>query len=151
GTPTPLKAYGSRNLGVTGLRKAGGESRKLPGASRRSNPSFRGEGKAMSPRSGDGIRANPGPEYQRAGAAKRWLKWSGAVVPRVVWRRARTGDGRVPKIPIALTLVPLSRGGSRNERRADWRAEVRRQRVCAHVRALSPSEGGCRAVRQVNL
>ena len=46
GTPTPLNAYGSRNLGVRpAFARPVGESRKLPGASRRSNPSFRRDGK----------------------------------------------------------------------------------------------------------
>jgi len=66
GTPTPLKAYGSRNLGVRpAFAKPVGELRKLPGASRRSNPSFRGEGKACLREGGDGMRANPGPEISK--------------------------------------------------------------------------------------
>ena len=41
GTPTPLKAYGSRNLGADRRsQRRSGELRNLPGASRRSNPSF---------------------------------------------------------------------------------------------------------------
>ena len=46
GTPTPLKAYGSRNLGVRpAFARPVGELRKLPGASRRSNPLFEGRKK----------------------------------------------------------------------------------------------------------
>ena len=68
GTPTPSKPMGPGILAWTGLRKAGREHRKAPGASRRSNPSFRGEGKAMSPRrAGRKRRVGPGARTQGPG------------------------------------------------------------------------------------
>jgi hypothetical protein len=61
GPPLPLKAYGSRNLGVRpAFAKPVGELRTLPGASRRSNPLFEGRKKER-------LRAGPGARIQSPG------------------------------------------------------------------------------------
>ena len=52
--------------GPTSLACHVGAVAQLPGASRRSIPSFEGRRKT-------GMRATPGPEKQRTGAAERWL------------------------------------------------------------------------------
>ena len=49
------------------LARSVGEPRKLPGASRRSIPSCRGEKEKRDA-------GHPGPEKQRTGAAERWLR-----------------------------------------------------------------------------
>jgi hypothetical protein len=77
GTPTPLKAYGSRNLGADPAdRKAGwGSDRKLPRRLPALQPLFSRGRKDMSPRGGDGMRANPGPEISKnrgSGALAEW-------------------------------------------------------------------------------
>ena len=66
------------------------------GASRRSNPSFRGEGKAMSPEPGTGMRASPGPEKakNRGGEALPFLP--GVLAPPKRSRWLREGESSPP-------------------------------------------------------
>ncbi len=64
--PHPLEAYGSRNLGVRpAFARPVGESRKLPGASRRSNPLFKRDGKRDTA-------GRPGRPNSKPGFAESW-------------------------------------------------------------------------------
>jgi hypothetical protein len=69
---TPQAAIpGNGDIAVGAIKRAlvrpVGEPRKLPGASRRSIPSYRGEKEKWDA-------GHPGPEKQRTGAAERWLR-----------------------------------------------------------------------------